>query len=506
MPAATDPSEFDYDRVPYPGSADWETHPRHLEAIALLSGMQPADLSACRVLEIGCASGRNLLPMACEFPGSQFIGIDLAGEQIQQATAIARQSRLENAEFRHASLNDIDQSWGEFDYILCLGVFSWVPPETQDQILSVIGSHLALQGVGVISYKTYPGWYQLDVLRDALRMAADETEAPAQRIKKARDYLAFLANAVHEDSPNGRLYRNEHAYLSDASDHYLFHDYLADNSYPIYFRDFHRQVFANKLQYLGELNFTFNALPTDNPKSTAFLTTLPWVERYQALDFLNNRSYRKSLLCHDDVQVNSQLQLANFHGLQVSLREIPQPTEFPIATTEPQSFVYDSGRFAVAAPFGKAALRFLMDVYPRSVPIRDLCQGANQLLPPECAQMRADGERGEQLLSAAMLDALQAGLVKACRHAPAFAEAITDKPLASPLVRTMASQGRGVVNHVHQNIRLSHDAAALLTQLDGTRDRDALLRALPIGAESLADRQRLDQALAELRDNALLSA
>ena len=166
MPTAPTSSDFAYDRVPYPDSAAPETHPRYLEAVALLSGMQPADLTSCRVLEIGCASGRNLLPMACEFPGSQFVGVDLAGEQIDEATSIARQLQLDNVDFHHASLTDINESWGEFDYILCLGVLSWVLPETQNEILSALGSHLSPHSVGVISYKTYPGWYQLDVLRE----------------------------------------------------------------------------------------------------------------------------------------------------------------------------------------------------------------------------------------------------------------------------------------------------------------------------------------------------
>jgi SAM-dependent methyltransferase/methyltransferase-like protein len=503
MPAATPASDFAYDRVPYPGSADAETHPRHLEAIALLSGMQPADLTSCRVLEIGCASGRNLLPMACEFPDSRFIGIDLAAEQINEATSIARELKLDNVEFRHASLTDIDQSWDEFDYILCLGVFSWVLPETQERILATLNSNLALQGVGVISYKTYPGWYQLDVLRDALRIAAATTEVPSQKIKNAREYLAFLANAVPEDAPNGRLYHNEHAYLSEAADHYLFHDYLAENSYPLYFHEFHRRVVEHELQYLGELNFTYNALPTDNAQSREFLTSQPFVERCQALDFINNRSYRKSIICRGDVQLNPELEAGHVQALKVSLSEIPKPTNFSIGTTEPLSFNYASGRFAVAAPFGKAALRYLVDVYPRSVSIRELCQGANRLLPEEVRHMGAAGSRGEELLATAMLGALQAGLVQVCRHAPELANTISEQPLASPLVRAMAAGSRVVVNHCHQNIKLSADAATLLTQLDGTRSIEELAQVWP-GDDAKAKREILNRVLTELCDNAFL--
>ena len=52
-----------------------QTHPDRLAVIATLLGMQPPPIETARVLELGCASGGNLLPMAEQFPQARFLGV-----------------------------------------------------------------------------------------------------------------------------------------------------------------------------------------------------------------------------------------------------------------------------------------------------------------------------------------------------------------------------------------------------------------------------------------------
>ena len=48
-----------------------------------LFGMNPARLNSCRVLELGCGEGANLIPVAFQWPESEFVGIDLSTEAIR---------------------------------------------------------------------------------------------------------------------------------------------------------------------------------------------------------------------------------------------------------------------------------------------------------------------------------------------------------------------------------------------------------------------------------------
>ena len=62
--SAADRTIPEYDEVPYTGKAIPLSHPCHLAMVGRLCGLRPAPPAQCRVLELGCAVGTNLLPMA----------------------------------------------------------------------------------------------------------------------------------------------------------------------------------------------------------------------------------------------------------------------------------------------------------------------------------------------------------------------------------------------------------------------------------------------------------
>jgi tRNA G46 methylase TrmB len=75
---STEITQTRYDTVPYPIKSYPQTHPSKLAVIGRLFGMTPAPVDKCRVLELGCAHGGNLVPLAQALPESQFVGVDLA--------------------------------------------------------------------------------------------------------------------------------------------------------------------------------------------------------------------------------------------------------------------------------------------------------------------------------------------------------------------------------------------------------------------------------------------
>src|SRR5438105_14442183 len=106
----------DYDAVPYELGAFRRTHPDNLGVIGALAGMTPPAVPSCRVLEIGCATGGNLLPMAQALPAARFLGIDLSPRQIEAGVAVAGQVGLSNIELRCQNLLDFPEAEGAFDY------------------------------------------------------------------------------------------------------------------------------------------------------------------------------------------------------------------------------------------------------------------------------------------------------------------------------------------------------------------------------------------------------
>ena len=154
-----------YDEVPYEGYPVPHSHPDRLKTIAKLFGLESPEVETARILELGCGTGANIIPMAEQFPGARFVGVDLSERQIADGTDVIEKVGLENIRLDHGSILNVDAKHGEFDYIICHGVYSWVPRDVQDHILKVCGENLSPNGVAYVSYNTYPGWHMRQMVR-----------------------------------------------------------------------------------------------------------------------------------------------------------------------------------------------------------------------------------------------------------------------------------------------------------------------------------------------------
>jgi len=197
-----------YDELPYSDRAFVQAHPDRLAVVGALHGLSPAPVDRCAVLELGCGLGGNLIPMAAVLPESRFLGIDLSVRQVEQGRALIERLGLRNVELRRQDLMDFGEGDGPFDYILCHGVYSWVPPAVQDRILSICKRKLTPRGLATISYNVYPGWHLSGAVRDILRYGARGAGGPAEQVKRAMEFLGFVARSVFEpDSPYGQAVR-----------------------------------------------------------------------------------------------------------------------------------------------------------------------------------------------------------------------------------------------------------------------------------------------------------
>jgi tRNA G46 methylase TrmB len=71
-----------YDEIPYQSIPFTDTHPENLAALGRLFGLDTPDPARARVLELGCASGGNLIPLAFHLPEGRFLGVELAARQV----------------------------------------------------------------------------------------------------------------------------------------------------------------------------------------------------------------------------------------------------------------------------------------------------------------------------------------------------------------------------------------------------------------------------------------
>ena len=184
-------SATSYDAVPYDSNPFSQSQLEQLAAIATLFGLAPKLPSQARVLELGCATGGNIIPLAARYPNGVFLGLDLSEKQVSAGREVIKALGLRNIELRHGDITAISKGKQSFDYIICHGVYSWVPQAVQQAILRVCGENLAEQGVAYISYNVYPGWKMREVVRDAMLYHTRNVTDPKQKLEQARAMLNF---------------------------------------------------------------------------------------------------------------------------------------------------------------------------------------------------------------------------------------------------------------------------------------------------------------------------
>src|SRR5207248_3084458 len=130
----------------------------------------------------------------------------------------------------------INEGHGCFDYIICHGVYSWVPPEVQRKILDTCARQLSPDGVAFVSYNTYPGWFVRQMVRELMLYHAGQFAEPRERVRQGRALVDFLAQAVAPEPGSTYVATLQGAAeaLKQNPDSYVLHEYLEEVNEPLY--------------------------------------------------------------------------------------------------------------------------------------------------------------------------------------------------------------------------------------------------------------------------------
>jgi methyltransferase-like protein/trans-aconitate methyltransferase len=468
--------------VPYRSLAFPQTHPDHLAAVARIFNLSPPDVGACRVLELGCASGGNLLPMAFNLPGSELVGVDSSRRQVDDANAARDALKLGNLRVECASLEQITPEWGTFDYIICHGVFSWVEPAVQDKILQIAAEQLTPQGIAYISYNTYPGWHLRESVREMMRYHAGQFSGAQEKVDQARALLKFLASATEQSGPYGQLLSAEVARLDRSPDSYLFHEHLERTNAPAYFHQFMERADRAGLQYLAEAAVT-EMLTAHFPPHVAetierISPDILHLEQY--MDFVRNRQFRQTLLCRAGQHPRRALTPAILPGLLMSSAVVADATPIDLSPGATVTFADGSKRAQVSSAATKAAFAILAEHWPCAVEFDRLCDQALDRAAAFLDQAAADDTRAA--MAADLFGAVMYGVINLHTRQVPCTNTVSERPRACAVAAFQARTSDVVVNAHHAMVQLEPPDLELLTLSDGRRGRDELLAAS--GAES----------------------
>lgn len=470
-----------YDEMPYEGGLVVGSHPEHLATVGRLFGMTPAPIERCRVLEIGCATGMNLLAMAYSLAGCEFVGIDPSGRQIELGRKALAESGITNVELATTDVREAVEWQREFDYIVCHGVFSWVAPDVQEAILAACRRLLAPQGIAFISYNTLPGFHMRAPVGEMLRFHSRNFPEPGERTDQAGALLKFLVESsgtfAESDEVLGiyhRMLKREKELLDGAPPSYLMHEHLEDLGKGFYLHEFVDAARARGLQYLGDAAF-HTMLVRDLPEAIAadlnrISPNQVALEQYR--DFVVNRMFRKSLLCRDDVVLERHISEEAIRSLSFRARLA--------RNAEPPWLIPKTGGLVarVSDPRVTAVIEALDAAEPAAPSFAEL----SALLSGD------DGVAAEDL-PAILLSLYALDAVEFRSWAPPVGMAVPERAEAFLPARMAAQAGkRDVPVPFHNSVVLDPFICRMLPLVDGSRDRDALAAAMgSIAAADSAD-------------------
>ncbi|MCW5966619.1 MAG: class I SAM-dependent methyltransferase [Bryobacterales bacterium] len=453
-----------YDEILYPTSPQHRLHLDNFYLCAKLNGYEPVRPESARLLEIGCGSGFNLIPMALEFPHARFVGVDYAARPIEVGVRVAEQLGVRNLELRCADVLDPNLELGEFDYISAHGLYSWVPPAVRDALWRLVARSLAPQGIFHVSFNALPGWYTSCAVRDFLQViTAGETD-PMRKLDVAWNTLGLIAT----QAGGGHMLADEAARIRRVGKEVLFHDELGEFNEPFYLSQVTARAGEAGLRYVAEADLRFPHGLHDRPEIAELLRQSSAgnvAQGRQLLDFFSTRRFHDALFTWQEHVAKSPAiskvlasawAYSDVHAVETSedgTRTFEHSGGVRVTTGHPLLGAL-ADALEAASPASIQLGTFWTELQSRQP---DLPQGLASQFWPMVVQL------------------LQGGVIRLrLRNVEVACEA-GERPCVTPFTRMQARWDRYVANAYHASSAVPEPwQQALFTLLDGTRDRERL--------------------------------
>ncbi|WP_167773003.1 class I SAM-dependent methyltransferase [Ramlibacter humi] len=293
------------------------SHPDAMALVARLFGLLSAAPATARILEMGCADGGNIVPLAALLPRAQFVGMDTRPNALREAAAFAARVGVRNVTFLPRGLESMPAEIGEFDYIICHEPFSSLPAHVQYLVLQQLKQRLAPNGVGYLSYQCGGTGHR------------GPASASGQRPVTTDRGLRFTQ--------------------------------VAD------------RLMKAGLQYLGEADFVTmlpSNLGTSAEQVIKRVSQRGIVAAEQAMDYLRRRSYRETLVCHGDVRLKRRISVEDIAPLYLSAATQEMRSSTPGGAARYQAA--NGAYVTTSSPALQHALKILQARYPARLTMRQL--------------------------------------------------------------------------------------------------------------------------------------
>jgi SAM-dependent methyltransferase len=478
-------SKFSYDAVPYPSFTFPQTNPSRLAVMAAYYGMEPASPENCRVLELGCGDGANLMSFATIFPLSDFVGIDLSEVHIADAKKSTADLGLLNVTFEQKDVTDFSTNkYGKFDFIIAHGLYSWVPDVVRERILHIYDECLTPSGVGYISYNAYPGSYFREICRNIMTFHAEGIADPIAKVQEGINFLEMLARFTKAGSSYRKILESEREKMLTRRPENIFHDEFGEINRPFFFHEFAHHLEGHGLQYICECHPWDQKVDVPNEAEQMISgLTGDVIRSEQYRDFISCRRFRSTLVCRDMIELDRTPKTDVVKTSYIISKVRATSTSPDLKDGVAEKFTGQRGQTVeVNHPLTKAALVYLQQIWARSSSFEELISNAQHMLGHN-----GTGPKPEDVerTAAFLLQLFETGFIALDRFQSRFASSPGDFPETTRFGKWQVLRGSDNITTLSgMNMELDNDLIKfLILLLDGKHDREALFARIIESAE-----------------------
>jgi methyltransferase-like protein len=381
-----------------------------------------------------------------------------------------------------------------------------VPEPVRERIFQIYAKCLNPNGIGYISYNVFPGWHTRSIIRELMLYHTAAIEDPLKKVDEATKIVGFLTETAKNGSRYHEILKFERDSLSRAPRQGLLHDVMEADNQPFYFHQFVEKISNHGLQFLSEAEP--NGLSEDDlsPDILKVLNEIGTdeIRRQQYLDFIRACRFRCSLVCRNDLEIERNVSQEIVGRFLISGCVNTESIDLTDSTTA--VFLGPRGvKFSTNHPLSKAALVYLNYRWPNSVTFGELENNLKELfkdLP------QAEFDAGILQLKAFLLQLFKAEIVQFRSFQPRLVDKVTEFPKAGEYARwQIAMNSKKVTTMSGISLEIDDEMVrTMLVLLDGSRDRETLLRDLCEAAEGHgSDNEVLYASLSAQLDSKLSS-
>ena len=470
---------------------------RHIESIytqCLLKGIQLEIPHNSKILEIGCATGHALFPMAIEYPQARFVGVDPSESQINEAKSICNKLDVNNIEFRCGTAENVLSGTEKFDYILCHGVISWIPKAAVCDIFATIKQCLSSKGVCLVSYNVSPG----SKMRQALWSHIKQIVSAAESVDQIRSLLSDYRSIIEFDyeRPYQVLFYQELTRILSESDSYLIHEVLADHNNAFSYKEFDQIISDYGLKQLMDVRphrNGINRLTSSHVPDEAYQAFSRLQSNLLSTDLMLDGStglpFRESIITSVDIAENDNfksdhIDFEKLYTLSYALASCQVLEEQDQEDT--LSIQASSGRIEkIKHPLLKGIFGILSSISPN-------------FLPFSVIQSKFPDEE-PMLLARALSECINREVILVSSYPPSIAPSVYAHPNTTTYLRLQSKQGESAqfTSLRYEIVEVDPLAAKFVQHLDGQTDKDSLVNLVRVWLTSGEGKIKADGIVVE---------